>query len=112
MDVPDPTQEFSYNELTDEMTVKTSYDPTPVMESNKRIKNAVSSKAIEKYKGGMVHAARFHKGDVERLIRLGYNILSPDPEEVRRALVYVQNNEHHMMLVHGKPFTKQRIKWE
>lgn len=111
MDVPDPVSTFEYDDTADQLIVKTSYDPGPVLESNKRIKNAVSSKAIQRYKGNMVHAARFHKGDIERLIKLGYNILSPDPDEVRRALVYVQDHESHLLLVHGKPFAKQRITW-
>lgn len=102
---------LAYDETTDELSVTTSYDAEPVLDSNKRIKNSTSSKAIKRYDGNFVHAARFHEGDVVRLINLGYNLLSPDPEEVRRALVYVQNHEPHLMLVHGKPFAKQRVKW-
>ena len=102
----------TYDESEDRLIVNHSYDAQPVLDSNKRIKNSLSSKAIQKYDGNMVHAARFHPGDVQRLIDMGYNLLSPDRDEVRRALVYVQNNEPHLMLVHGKPFAKQRIKWQ
>ncbi len=104
-------ESVTYDETEDCLTVKTSYDAEPVLDSNKRIKNSLSSKAIKKYDGQMVHAARFHEGDIVRLKNMGYNLLSPDPAEVRRALVYVQSNEHHLMIVHGKPFTKQRVKW-
>lgn len=100
-----------YDEMEDSLSVTTSYDALPVIDSNKRIKNSKNSKAIEKYNGEMVHAARFHEGDIIRLKRLGYDLLSPDQDEVRRALVYIQENEPHLMLVHGKPFTRQRIKW-
>lgn len=100
-----------YDELEDRMIIKTTYDGSEVVDSNKRIKNAVNAKSIQKYKGDMVHAARLHEGDVVRLKNMGYNILSPDKEEVRRALVYIQQNEPHLMLVHGKPFATQRVKW-
>lgn len=102
---------YHYDETEDRLTVSTSYDAQPVLDQNKRIKNYNSSKAIQKYNGEMVHAASFHEGDVVRLINMGYNLLSPDPAEVRRALCYVQENESHLLLVHGKPFAKQRIKW-
>lgn len=103
---------FHFDEMADTLTVKSSYDAQPVLDQNKEIKNAKSSKAIQKYDGNLVHAASFHPGDVDRLHRMGYKLLSADPEEVRRALVYVQENEPHLMIVHGKPFTKQRIKWQ
>lgn len=102
---------YIYNEKEDKLIVDVSYDAQPVLDQNKAIKNSKSSTTIQKYKGEMVHAASFAEGDVIRLKNMGYNLLSPDPEEVRRALVYVQSHEPHMMLVHGKPFTKQRVKW-
>lgn len=105
-------EKWEYDEAGDSLSITTSYDAQPVIDSNKRIKNSLSSKAIKKYDGNMVHAARFHEGDVVRLKALGYNLLSPDSDEVRRALVYVQWNEPHLMLVHGKPFTRQRVKWQ
>lgn len=104
-------EEVTYDEIEDQLTVKTTYDAEPVRESNKRIKNDKSTKSPIQYSGDMVHAARFHEGDIVRLKNMGYNLLSPDPEEVRRALVYVQNNEPDLLLVNGKPFTKQRVRW-
>jgi len=105
------TETSYYDELEDKLVIKSSYDAQPVIDQNTAIKNSLSSKAIQKYKGDMVHAASFHKGDVDRLHKMGYKILSPDPEEVRRALMYVQEHEPHLMVVHGKPFSKQRVKW-
>lgn len=104
-------EKITYDEIDDRLTIETSYDAEPVIDDNKAAKADVNPKAVQKYKGDLVHACRFHEGDIVRLKNLGYNILSPDPEEVRRALVYVQNNEPHLMRVHGKPFTRQRIKW-
>jgi len=105
-------EKLHYDEMTDELSVTTSYDAEPVIDSNHRIRNDTSSKAIQKYSGELVHAARFHEGDVDRLHKMGYKLLSPDPDEVRRALCYVQENEPHLMVVHGKPFSRQRIKWQ
>jgi len=105
-------ENYHYDEMEDRLTVTTSYDAQPVIDSNKRIKNGLNSKSIQKYNGDMVHAARFGEGDVVRLKNMGYNLLSPNQDEVRRALVYVQENEPHLMLVHGKPFARQRIKWQ
>ena len=104
-------QTYHYDEMEDRLTVSSSYDAQPVIDSNLRIKNSTSSKSIQKYKGDFVHASRLHKGDVERLKNMGYNLLSPNPDEVNRALVYIQENEPHLMLIHGKPFTRQRVKW-
>ena len=50
-------------------------------------------------------------GDVQRLHNLGYKLLSPDPDEVRRALLYVQQNEPHLMTVNKKAFAKKRTTW-
>jgi hypothetical protein len=108
----DIIEKFHYDEMDDRLTVETSYDAQPVVDSNKRIKNSLNSKAIQKYDGSFVHAARLHEGDVIRLINMGYNLLSSDVEEYRRALMYIQENEPHLLLVHGKPFSKQKITWQ
>jgi len=105
-------EDLIYDKDEDKLVISTTYDSSDVIASNQKIKASVNKKAIEKYKGDMVHAARFHEGDIVRLRNLGYNLLSPDQDEVRRALVYVQENEPHLLLVHGKPFTRQRIKWQ
>lgn len=104
-------ENITYDEMEDKLHVETTYDAQPVLEQNKIIKSGNSSKAIQKYNGEFVHAASLHEGDVVRLINMGYNLLSPDVEEYRRALLYVQENEPHLMLVHGKPFSKQKFTW-
>ena len=103
---------YHYDEMEDRLTVATSYDAQPVLDENKAAKNSQSSKAIQRYKGEFVHAATLHEGDVVRLINMGYNLLSSDVEEYRRALMYVQENEPHLMRVHGKPFSKQKFRWQ
>lgn len=108
----DIKETYYYDESEDRLTVSTTYDAQPVLDENKAAKNSKSSKAIQKYNGEFVHAASLHPGDVVRLISMGYNLLSSDVEEYRRALMYVQEHEPHLMRVHGKPFSKQKITWQ
>lgn len=91
------------------MVVTTTYDNSAVLELNKREK--VERAGMGKYKGNLVHVARVHMGDIVRLKGLGYDLLSPDPEEVRRGLLYLQSEEAGMLTVDGKPFAKKRAKW-
>lgn len=94
----------------DKVIVKTTYDNTDVIEANKTARNAVSRG--ERYKGDFVRVGRIHEGDVIRLRNLGYDLLSPDPEEWKRALLYIQTHEPYLLTVEGRPFAKKRVKWE
>ena len=40
-----------------------------------------------------------------------YNLLSPDPDEWKRALLYIQANEPVWMTVNGKPIASFRQRW-
>lgn len=93
----------------DKVINRVSYDPSDVLEVNAAQRS--ERQGVGKYKGNLVHAARVHLGDVERLKNLGYNLLSPDPAEVRRALLYIQSEEKKLLTVDGKPFAKTRPKW-
>ena len=106
----DITTTSTYDELEDKMVVKTSYDPSAVLEANKRAQNAAPE--FGKYKGDLAHVGRIHMGDIERLKNMGYNLLSHDQDEVRRALLYLQSNEPHLLMVPGKPFAKKRVTWQ
>lgn len=93
----------------EKVTVKTTYDNSDVIEANKVAKNAVSRG--ERYKGNLVRVGRIHEGDVIRLKNLGYDLLSPDPDEWKRVLLYIQQNEPHLLTVEGTPFAKKRAVW-
>jgi hypothetical protein len=99
-----------YDEQSDKLVIQTSYDNTDVIEANKADQKKAPN--IGRYKGDMVHVGRIHEGDIVRLKNMGYNLLSPDEAEVRRALLYIQNNEQFMLTVPGKPFSKVRAKWQ
>jgi hypothetical protein len=99
-----------YDQLEDKVINRVTYDNTAILEQNAR--DRADRQGFGKYKGTLVHAGRLHMGDIERLKNMGYNLLSSDPEEVRRALLYIQSNEWKLLSVEGTPFAKQRVKWQ
>ncbi len=91
----------------DKFHVVHSYDAEPVIEQNKSERDAFTTYKAAGLKNGMVKVASLHQGDVERLSSLGYDLLSPDPEEWRRALLYIQSEQKALMTVTGKPLGKK-----
>lgn len=109
--VHDGIVETSYfDERDQKMVTKTTYDNSDIVKANVEAQNTASE--TQRYKGNLVHAARVHMGDIVRLKAQGYDLLSPDPAEVRRALCYLQSNEQQLLTVPGKPFALRRNKWE
>lgn len=104
-------EKTTYDERDDKMIVETIYDNTAIIEANKAAQN--DSPKIGSYMGRdrLVHVGSLHMGDIVRLQNLGYDVLANDPAEVRRALLYIQSNEPHLLTVPGKPFAKVRPKW-
>ena len=92
--------------------MKTVYDSSGTIDANKKARDRTPRTG--KYaaaNAGLVHALRIEEGDVLRLRNMGYNLLSPDKDEFRRALLYIQQNEPWHMVVDGKPFAKNRAAW-
>lgn len=98
-----------YDEASDSLVVKTSYDNRSVMADNIMTKNLQPETG--RYKGNLVKVASIHLGDVVRLKNLGYNILSQDPDEVKRALLYIQSEEKMHMSMPGTPIAKRKKSW-
>ncbi len=98
--------------MEEKFHVEHVYDAEPIIEQNKAERNEFSTYKDAQMKNGMVKVASLHQGDVERLANLGYNLLSPDPEEWRRALRYIQEEQKALMTVTGKPFAKKNNKWQ
>ena len=98
-----------YDIDSDTLTVKTSYDNRLVLANNLAERNAAPETG--RYKGNLVKVATIHLGDVQRLKNIGYNILSPDPDEVKRALLYLQAEEKGLMTVPGNPIGKKKHAW-
>jgi hypothetical protein len=103
-------REYLYDEATNTFGIKTSYDPTEVIEANKAQK--AQGRVMIGSKGQqMLHAMRIDIDHVEALINKGYNLLSPDPDEVRRALLYIQQNEQDWMVTDGKVIAQTKQRW-
>lgn len=102
-------EETTYNEVEDKVIVNTVYDNTDVLKVNA----AQRAEKVDghQFKGNLVHVGRIDMGDIVRLKNLGYDLLSPDKDEVRRALLYVQSNEPFLLTVNKKPFAKKRAVW-
>lgn len=98
-----------YDEASDSLVVKTIYDSSAVLEANREAQKQAPETG--RYKGNFVHVGSIHMGDIVRLKNEGYNLLSPDPEEVKRALLHIQSNERYMLTVPGTPIAKKQQKW-
>lgn len=99
-----------YDERDDKMIVKTTYDNSAVLAQNAIERNAAPE--FGRYKGNLVKVGSIHMGDIVRLKNLGHDILSPDPDKARAALLYVQSNEPHLMTVPGTPIGRRKTTWE
>jgi len=104
------TETDIYDEQNDRLIVKTTFDNSDVLAANLEDRNAASETA--RYKGNFVHVGRIDEGDVVRLKNLGYNLLAPDPDEFKRALLYIQSSEPHLLTKPGKPIAKRKATWE
>ncbi len=102
-------EEDVYDELTGRLITKTTFQNEDVLNANRE--SRLQQSETQKYKGNLVKVGSIHMGDITRLYNLGYDVLSSDPDEARRALCYIQSNEPHLLTVNGKPFAMHRNKW-
>ena len=98
----------------------TKQDIDPYLEDAK-IRRSLNPHALSqnKYKEdsfGCLHAAKIPLGFVELMSRgqcctdgKRYNLMSNDTDEVRRTYLHIQCCHKELMVVNGKPFTKNRI---
>lgn len=105
----DLVESVKYDEMTDKMIRCTTYDNSEVIRDN--IEAQKNAPERGRYKKTLTKVGSIHLGDLERLRLMGYNLLSPDPEERRRALCYIQTDEPHLMAIPGKPFARKRERW-
>lgn len=106
-----------YDENSDRLIVTAAQDVEPYLDHNARLR--ASRPEHGKYKGDFVYAANIPLVEIEKM-RNGqcctdgkrYNLLSPDPDERRRALMHVQQEHKALLTVNGKPFAKSRVKWQ
>jgi hypothetical protein len=98
-----------YDADSDTLVVKTSYDNRDVIANNIADQNAAPETG--RYKGTLVHVGRIHEGDIVRLKNEGYDLLSADPDEFKRALLHIQTSERHLLTLPGTPISKRKKVW-
>ena len=89
------------------LVVKTTYDPTATIEANKEARALAPKHRVSNGKL-LTKVMDIDEGHIVALKNLGYNLLSPDPDEWKRALLYIQANEPVWMTVNGKPIAQFR----
>lgn len=99
-----------YDDESDKLIVQTTYDPSDVIEENKVLRSqgriTIGSKGQQ-----LVLAARITEGDVIRLKSLGYDILSGDPQESHRALLYLRDHEQDFV-IDKSVIADKKVIWE
>jgi len=104
-------EKTTYIESEDRLVVETIYDAEPAMREAEMSRQMggvmVGSKGQQMLKACVI--------PLEHIVKLrneGYNLLSPDPAEFRRALVYIQNNQQKFMATDKKVFSTHKPSWQ
>lgn len=104
-------EKVHYIEAEDKLVIETIYDPSAVIEQNKAERNAGLKTVVGSKGQQLVKVASIDMDHIVALRNLGYDLLSPDPAEVKRALLYVQAMENDWMCVDGKPIAAKKQVW-
>lgn len=103
-------EKVHYIEAEDKIVVQTVYDPEPTIELAAEYRQRgdvkIGSKGQE-----LLLAAVIDLDHVTALKREGYDLMSADPDERRRALVYIQNNQQKFMATDKQVFARHRNTW-
>jgi hypothetical protein len=103
-------EKLHYIEETDQLVTETIYDAESVIEENAAIR---ASGPVEFGSKGqkLVLAMRLPVEHVTALRNMGYDLLSPDPAEARRAMLYVQANQAAFLTTDKKMIGERKQKW-
>lgn len=104
-------KKYHFDQLEGKLYEETIYDPTDVIEANKALRNSGERVTIGSKGQQMVLAARIDMDHIIALKNLGYDLLSPDRDEVRRALLYVQAMQNDWMTMDGKVIADRHQVW-
>lgn len=105
-------EKMHYLDDEDKLVIETIYDTTDTLEQNAAERNAAPE--FGRYKpqfAGLVKIASLPMEHIVALKNKGYDLLSPNPDERRRALLYIQSEEPYFMTVPGKPVGRAKQKW-
>jgi len=104
-------ERVTYIESEDRLVVETLYDAQDALDE------AAAARAHGKVQIGskgqeLTLACVIPLEHITALKNEGYDFLSPDPAEFRRALVYIQQNQQRFMATDKKVFSTVKPKWE
>lgn len=103
-------EKMDFIESEDKLVITTTYDPTDTIEANKEARALAPKHKISNGRV-LVKVMDIDPDHIVALKNLGYNLLSPDPDEWKRALLYIQANEPVWLTVNGKPIASFRQRW-
>jgi hypothetical protein len=103
-------EKMEYIDSEDKLVITTTYDPTETIEANKEARALAPKHHISNGKA-LVKVMDIEAEHIVALKNMGYNLLSPDPDEWKRALLYIQANEPVWMTVNGRPIASFRQRW-
>ena len=102
----------TYIESEDRLIVETIYDAEPAMREAEEARQQggvfIGSKGQQMLKACVIPLEHILKVKEES----GYDLLSPDPDQWRRALVYIQQNHQRFMATDKKVFSTVKPKWQ
>lgn len=105
-------EKTTYIESEDLLVVETIYDAQDAIDEAKAARDqggvVLGSKGQQLVKAAVI--------PLEHIVALknetGLDLLSPDPEMYRKALVYIQQNQQKFMATDKKVFATHRPKWQ
>jgi hypothetical protein len=103
-------EKLEYIDSEDKLVITTTYDPSETIDANKEARALAPKHHISNGKL-LTKVMDIDADHITALKNLGYNLLSPDPDEWKRALLYIQSNEPVWMTVNGKPIASFRQRW-
>jgi hypothetical protein len=103
-------EKLHYYEDTDTLVTETIYDATDVIEQNAAIR-ANAPVTIGSKGQRLVLAMSLPMEHIVALKNEGYDILSADPEEARRAMLYVQSNQQQFLTTAKKMIAERKQSW-
>lgn len=104
-------KKYHFDNIEGKLYEETIYDSTPVIEANKALRNAGEREYLGSKGQRMLKVASIPVEHIEALRNMGYDLLSPDRDEVKRALLYVQAMQNDFMSVDGKPISDKHQVW-
>ncbi len=100
----------SKNVQDGKIITKTTYDVEPTFEQNAALR-AQGPVVIGSKGQSLTLAASVPMEHVLALKNMGYDLLSPDRDEMRRALVFLQSEQGKFMTTDKKVFTTRHQRW-